>query len=93
MSAFPPDFHISGLEEFAPEGLVSYVRNYMSSDLVGARMRGEEPLSVMSVLRYGYEVFNVLIFFLVFLIITFFITISLFLYRLRVMTIISPVVK
>ncbi|XP_063828822.1 UDP-glucosyltransferase 2 [Ostrinia nubilalis] len=55
-SAFPPDFHIEGLEEIAPEGLVSYVREYMSWDLVGARMRGEEPLPIKDMLRYGYEV-------------------------------------
>ncbi|XP_063385415.1 UDP-glucosyltransferase 2 [Cydia fagiglandana] len=55
MSAFPPDFHIQGLEEIAPEGLVSYVRNYMTYDLVGARMRGEEPLPVKDIFRYGYE--------------------------------------
>ncbi|XP_053608926.1 UDP-glucosyltransferase 2 [Plodia interpunctella] len=55
ISAFPPDFHIQGLEEIAPEGLVSYVRGYMTFDLVGARMRGEEPLPVMDILRYGYE--------------------------------------
>ncbi|XP_047998048.1 UDP-glucosyltransferase 2 [Leguminivora glycinivorella] len=55
MSAFPPDFHIQGLEEIAPEGLVSYVRNYMTHDLVGARMRGEEPLPVKDIFRYGYE--------------------------------------
>lgn len=56
ISAFPADFHINGLEEIAPEGLVTYVRNYMSFDLVGARMRGEDQMPVKDVLRYGYEV-------------------------------------
>lgn len=28
----------------------------MSFDLVGARMRGEEPLPYMDIIRYGYEV-------------------------------------
>ncbi|XP_037293404.1 UDP-glucosyltransferase 2 isoform X2 [Manduca sexta] len=55
ISGFQPDFHLDGLEEIAPEGLVSYVRNFMSSDLVGARMRGEEPVAVTDILRYGYE--------------------------------------
>ncbi|KAJ8719474.1 hypothetical protein PYW08_011649 [Mythimna loreyi] len=55
ISAFPADFHISGLEEIAPEGLVTYVRNYMSFDLVGARMRGEDQMPVKDILRYGYE--------------------------------------
>ncbi|XP_049875086.1 UDP-glucosyltransferase 2 [Pectinophora gossypiella] len=55
ISAFPPDFHIEGLEEMAPEGLVSYVRSYMSWDLVGARMRGEDPLPIKDIFRYGYE--------------------------------------
>nr|ASX94000.1 UDP-glycosyltransferase UGT50A4 [Zygaena filipendulae] len=55
LSAFPPDFHIEGLEEIAPEGLVSYVRSFMSWDLVGARMRGEDPLPLKDIFRYGYE--------------------------------------
>lgn len=56
ISAFPPDFHIEGLEEIAPEGVVSYVRNYMTWDLVGARMKGEDPLPKKDIFRYGYEV-------------------------------------
>lgn len=56
ISAFPADFHTPGLEEIAPEGIISYVRSYMSSDLVGARMRGEEPLPVHDVIRYAYEI-------------------------------------
>ncbi|KAL4713315.1 hypothetical protein ACJJTC_015302 [Scirpophaga incertulas] len=56
ISAFPPDFHIEGLEEFAPEGLASYVRRYMSLDLVGARMRGEEPLPPKDIIRFPYEI-------------------------------------
>ncbi|XP_028031956.1 2-hydroxyacylsphingosine 1-beta-galactosyltransferase [Bombyx mandarina] len=61
ISAFPPDFHIAGLEEIAPEGLVSYVKSYMSWDLVGARMRGEEPLPAFDILRYGYEACDALL--------------------------------
>lgn len=56
ISAFAPDFHIPGLEEIAPEGLATYVRGYMTFDLVGARMRGEEPLPLYDILRYGYQV-------------------------------------
>lgn len=55
ISAFPPDFHIAGLEEIAPENLVSYVRAYTDWDLVGARMRGEEPVAPLDIMRYGYE--------------------------------------
>ncbi|KAM3962043.1 UDP-glycosyltransferase family 50 member B3 [Aphomia sociella] len=55
ISAFPPDFHIDGLEEIAPEGLVSYVKSYMIFDLVGARMKGEEPVPPMDIMRFGYE--------------------------------------
>lgn len=55
LSAFPADFHITGMEEIAPEGLVSYVRQYMSFDLVGSRMRGEIQLSLHDIARYGYE--------------------------------------
>ncbi|CAK1542973.1 unnamed protein product [Leptosia nina] len=55
ISAFSPDFHIEGLEEIAPEGLASFIRSYMSLDLVGARMRGEEPLPYTDIIRFGYE--------------------------------------
>ncbi|CAG9123168.1 unnamed protein product [Plutella xylostella] len=55
-SAFPPDFHLAGLEEVAPRSLASYVRGYTDWDLVGARMRGQEPLQPADIVRYGYEV-------------------------------------
>ncbi|XP_034832850.1 UDP-glucosyltransferase 2 isoform X2 [Maniola hyperantus] len=55
ISPFSPDFHIEGLEEIVPEGLASFVRGYMTFDLVGARMRGEEPLPYKDIIRYGYE--------------------------------------
>ncbi|KAG7302268.1 hypothetical protein JYU34_013764 [Plutella xylostella] len=54
-SAFPPDFHLAGLEEVAPRSLASYVRGYTDWDLVGARMRGQEPLQPADIVRYGYE--------------------------------------
>ncbi|XP_038212493.1 UDP-glucosyltransferase 2 isoform X2 [Zerene cesonia] len=55
ISAFPPDFHLEGLEEIAPAGLVSFIRSYMAFDLVGARMKGEEPLPYKDIIRFGYE--------------------------------------
>lgn len=56
MSAFPADFHMQGLEEITPAGLVFYVRNFTNWDLVGARMKGEEPVSIYDVVRYSFEV-------------------------------------
>lgn len=56
ISAFPADFLQPGLEEITPAGLVFYVRNFTNWDLVGARMRGEEPVSPRDMIRYGYEV-------------------------------------
>ncbi|XP_046968062.1 UDP-glucosyltransferase 2 [Vanessa cardui] len=55
ISPFQPDFHLEGLEEITPEGLAAFVRGYMTFDLVGARMKGEEPLPYMDIIRYGYE--------------------------------------
>ncbi|GBP43541.1 2-hydroxyacylsphingosine 1-beta-galactosyltransferase [Eumeta japonica] len=55
LSAFPPDFHVQGLEEIAPESLVSYVKSFTDWDLVGARIRGEEPVAPFDIIRYGYE--------------------------------------
>lgn len=56
MSAFPADFYMPGLEEITPAGLVFYVKNYTNWDLVGAKMRGEEPVPPLDIMRYGYEV-------------------------------------
>ncbi|XP_041981558.1 UDP-glucosyltransferase 2 [Aricia agestis] len=55
ISPFAADFHFEGMEQITPEGLASFVRRYMTFDLVGARMRGEEPLPYMDIIRYGYE--------------------------------------
>lgn len=56
INAFPADFYMEGLEEITPAGLVFYVKNYTNWDLLGARMRGEEPVHPLDVLRYPYEV-------------------------------------
>jgi len=44
-----------GLEEITPSNFVDYVRNYTNWDLVGARIRGEEPVPWSRVLAYTYE--------------------------------------
>jgi hypothetical protein len=56
ISAFKPDFHIEGLEEIAPEGLATYVKKFMSQDLVGNKMRGEEPMPFKEIVKFSYEV-------------------------------------
>ncbi|XP_060532206.1 UDP-glucosyltransferase 2 [Cylas formicarius] len=61
LSAFPSDFLLSGLEEITPTELVFYVRNFTNWDLVGARMRGEEPVHPWDMMRYGYEACDVLL--------------------------------
>ncbi|XP_017775676.1 PREDICTED: 2-hydroxyacylsphingosine 1-beta-galactosyltransferase-like [Nicrophorus vespilloides] len=55
ISPFPADFFMPGLEEITPAGLVFYVRNFTNWDLVGARMRGEEPVHPLDVIRYPSE--------------------------------------
>ncbi|KAF5291051.1 hypothetical protein FQA39_LY14484 [Lamprigera yunnana] len=55
ISAFPSDMVMPGLEEITPSSLVFYVKNFTDWDLVGARMRGEEPVHPLDMLRYGYE--------------------------------------
>lgn len=59
ISAFPQDFIIEGLEEITPTGLVFYVKNFTNWDLLGARMRGEEPVHPLDMMRYPYEVIRV----------------------------------
>ncbi|CAH0560927.1 unnamed protein product [Brassicogethes aeneus] len=55
MNAFPADFLMEGLEEITPTNLVFYVKNFTNWDLVGARMRGEEPVPLYDMFRYGHE--------------------------------------
>ncbi|CAH1159905.1 unnamed protein product [Phaedon cochleariae] len=61
ISAFPADFYLSGMEEITPAGLVFYVRNFTNWDLVGARMKGEEPVHPLDMVRYAYEACEVLL--------------------------------
>lgn len=56
INAFPADFYLDGLEEITPASFVFYVRNYTNWDLLGAKMRGEEPVHPLDILRYAYEV-------------------------------------
>lgn len=58
INAFPADFDLQGLEEITPAGLVFYVRNFTNWDLVGARMRGEDPVPPLDMIRYASEVSN-----------------------------------
>ncbi|KAK7865317.1 hypothetical protein R5R35_007400 [Gryllus longicercus] len=63
LSAFPPAGEAAGaarnasqsIREVTPAALVFYVRNYTDWDLLGARMRGEDPVSPAMMVRYGYE--------------------------------------
>ncbi|KAJ8927981.1 hypothetical protein NQ314_019509 [Rhamnusium bicolor] len=52
---------MGGLEEITPAGLVFYVRNFTNWDLVGSRMKGEEPVPPLEMVRYGYEACEVLL--------------------------------
>lgn len=56
INAFPADFLMPGLEEITPASFVFYVKNFTDWDLVGARMRGEEPVHPVDMVRYAYEV-------------------------------------
>jgi 2-hydroxyacylsphingosine 1-beta-galactosyltransferase len=56
ISAFPSDFLMAGLEEITPTSFVFYVKNFTNWDLVGAKIRGEEPVHPFDMVRYAYEV-------------------------------------
>ncbi|CAH0386033.1 unnamed protein product [Bemisia tabaci] len=43
------------VREITPYGLVMYVRNFTDWDLVGARIRGEDPVPLLDAIRYGYQ--------------------------------------
>lgn len=69
LSGFPADFAHNGLHEITPAGLVDYIHNYTNWDLVGARMRGDLPISLWDVIRYGFEVIFKLTFIYIFFVI------------------------
>lgn len=56
LNGFPADFTFNGLQEVTPSGLVEYIRNYTNWDLLGARMRGDPPLSIWDVFRFPWQV-------------------------------------
>ncbi|ETN60417.1 hypothetical protein AND_007961 [Anopheles darlingi] len=56
LNGFPADFTFNGLQEVTPSGLVEYIRNYTNWDLLGARMRGDLPLSVWDVFRFPWQI-------------------------------------
>lgn len=56
LNGFPPDFHVQGLHEITPAGLVDYIQNYTNWDLLGARMSGDMPLSFWDGVRYAFQV-------------------------------------
>lgn len=57
LNGFLADFQLDGLHEITPAGLVNYIQNYTQDwDLVGARMRGDLPISLWDAIRYPLEV-------------------------------------
>lgn len=58
MSGFIAESSEIGLHEVSPTGLVNYIQNFTNWDLVGARMRGDLPVSVWDVMRYPFEVYD-----------------------------------
>lgn len=56
MSGFIADVNDFGLHEVTPTSIVNYIQNFTNWDLVGARMRGDLPVSAWDVLRYPFEV-------------------------------------
>ncbi|XP_050299754.1 UDP-glycosyltransferase UGT5 isoform X2 [Anthonomus grandis grandis] len=55
LNAFPRDFYIEGLEEITPTSYVVYIRNFTNWDLVGAKIKGEEPIPLLDMIKFGYE--------------------------------------
>ncbi|XP_002061112.3 2-hydroxyacylsphingosine 1-beta-galactosyltransferase [Drosophila willistoni] len=55
LSGFPADFHLDGLHEVTPAGLVEFIHNYTNWDLLGSRMAGEMPIKPWDGLRYAFE--------------------------------------
>lgn len=56
VNAFPPDFYMNGLQEVTPAGLVFYVKNFTNWDLIGPKMKGEEPVTPLQSVQYAIQV-------------------------------------
>lgn len=57
LSAFPGD-HDSPVEEISPLGFVLYVRNFTNWDILGPRIRGKDPVPLLQIFQYGYQVIS-----------------------------------
>lgn len=56
LNGFQADFQIEGLVEITPMSFVQYIQNYTNWDLLGRRMRNQQPVPIFDVLRYPIEV-------------------------------------
>lgn len=64
LSGYPADFHLPGLEEITPLGLVFYIRNYTNWDLLGTRLEGKKShqvIPIADVIRYAPEVSQIIV--------------------------------
>lgn len=56
INAFPTEVQNSLIEEINPTNLVLYIRNFTNWDLLGPKMKGELPVPVIDVFKFGYQV-------------------------------------
>lgn len=56
MNAFPEEILDPLVEEINPANLVLYIRNYTDWDLLGRKLSGQMPVSIVNAFKFGYQV-------------------------------------
>lgn len=64
INAFPTEARNPFIEEINPTNLVLYIKNFTNWDLLGAKLRGEMPVPVIDIFKFGYQVSEISILFI-----------------------------
>lgn len=62
VNAFPTDSPNPLIDEINPTNLVMYIKNFTNWDLLGPKLRGQMPVPIIDIFKFGYEVRTHLIF-------------------------------
>ncbi len=56
VNAFPTENPTVAVNEINPTNLVLYIKNFTNWDLLGPKLRGQMPVPIVDVFKFGYEV-------------------------------------
>lgn len=61
VNAFPTDSPNSLIDEINPTNLVLYIKNFTNWDLLGPKLRGQMPVPIIDIFKFGYEVCHLIL--------------------------------